>query len=76
MQDEKSAYKTLVNECCLPENVCEISGEDYVNFTDFLIAFSPMAFNNLSPFVGHHQVLGWVYLYTWESFDFFPVTIL
>lgn len=48
MQNTKSAYKTLASEYCLPDNFYETSSEDYVNFTDFLMVFFPMVFNELS----------------------------
>lgn len=76
MQDTKSVYKTLVNENCLPDNFYETSSEDYVNFTDFLMVFVPAVFNELSPFIEHHQAVGWVRLYAWESPDFFLITML
>lgn len=54
MQDAKSAYKTLVNECCLPDNFYETLSKNHVNFTDFLMVFSPPFLMNLSVFIEHH----------------------
>lgn len=58
MQNATSAYKILVNECCLSENLYEISSEDQINFTDVSHGYCPVDFIELLPFIGYHQALG------------------
>lgn len=39
------------------QKMCELSSEDYINFTDVSQGFFSMGFNELLQFIGHHQAI-------------------